>query len=324
MDRDSDSEQLASPWLIAVWPGMGHVAMNAGFYLASKLEMRVFAEFLPRELYDVDHVEVKDGIISQVRVPRNRLFLWRDPKGKRDLVLFIGEAQPPTGKRALCRGLIDTARELGVERVFTFAALSTQMRPEDKSRVVAAATEASTLDEVSQADVDVLREGHIGGLNGVLLGTASEMRMPGVCLLGAIPHLFAQLPYPGASLAVLEVFRELSGIPIELSELENQAQQVSQQLSSLLTKMEGGLRLVSPKSEEGASEEQAAAEEEESADLEEPPLVSPKDNQTIESLFAQAKEDRSKAYELKQELDRLGVFAEYEDRFLDLFRKPEE
>ncbi len=25
-------------------------------------------------------------------------------------------------------------------------------------------------------------------------------------------------------------------------------------------------------------------------------------------------------YELKRELDRLGVFAEYEDRFLDLFK----
>ena len=323
MDHDSESEQLASPWLIAVWPGMGHVAMNAGFYLAAKLEMRVFAEFLPRELYDVDHVEVKDGIIRQVRVPRNRLFLWRDPEGKRDLVLFIGEAQPPTGKRALCRGLIDTARELGVEQVFTFAALSTQMRPDEKSRVVAAATEVSTLEEVSQADIDVLREGHIGGLNGVLLGAASEMRMPGVCLLGSIPHLFAQLPYPGASLAVLKVFRELSGIPIELSELENQANQVSQQLTSLLSKMEGGLRLIPPKSEEESAKAPEVGENE-ANDLEEPPLVSPKDNQTIESLFTQAKEDRSKAYELKQELDRLGVFAEYEDRFLDLFRKPEE
>ena len=31
--------------------------------------------------------------------------------------------------------------------------------------------------------------------------------------------------------------------------------------------------------------------------------------------------DRSKAYELKRELDRLEVFADYEDRFLDLFSK---
>jgi hypothetical protein len=43
----------------------------------------------------------------------------------------------------------------------------------------------------------------------------------------------------------------------------------------------------------------------------------------IEQLFTQAREDRAKAYELKRELDRLDVFREYEDRFLDLFKKPE-
>ena len=40
-----------------------------------------------------------------------------------------------------------------------------------------------------------------------------------------------------------------------------------------------------------------------------------------ERLFEQAAHDRSKAYELKRELDRLNQFASYEDRFLDLFLK---
>jgi hypothetical protein len=44
-------------------------------------------------------------------------------------------------------------------------------------------------------------------------------------------------------------------------------------------------------------------------------------HQRIEELFTQAATDRSKAYELKQELDRLGVFKDYEDRFLDLFKQ---
>lgn len=43
----------------------------------------------------------------------------------------------------------------------------------------------------------------------------------------------------------------------------------------------------------------------------------------LETLFEQAKVDRSKAYELKRELDRLGVFAQFEDPFLDLFEKPD-
>ena len=55
----------------------------------------------------------------------------------------------------------------------------------------------------------------------------------------------------------------------------------------------------------------------------EEPGLSPQDEQHIERLFEQALQDRSKAYELKRELDRLEVFPEYEDRFLDLFKKPE-
>jgi hypothetical protein len=39
----------------------------------------------------------------------------------------------------------------------------------------------------------------------------------------------------------------------------------------------------------------------------------------IETLFHTVAHDRSRAVELKAELDRLGVYEEYEDRFLDLF-----
>jgi len=50
--------------------------------------------------------------------------------------------------------------------------------------------------------------------------------------------------------------------------------------------------------------------------------LSSADEKRIETLFEQAAKDRSKAFELKQELDRLGLFKDYEDRFLDLFKKP--
>ena len=44
----------------------------------------------------------------------------------------------------------------------------------------------------------------------------------------------------------------------------------------------------------------------------------------IEQLFGECQTDRSHAYQLKNELDRLGVFAKYENRFLDLFRTESE
>jgi hypothetical protein len=48
--------------------------------------------------------------------------------------------------------------------------------------------------------------------------------------------------------------------------------------------------------------------------------LSTEDEQRIEELFDQAESDRSKAFELKQVLDQLHVFKDYEDRFLDLFK----
>ena len=70
-----------------------------------------------------------------------------------------------------------------------------------------------------------------------------------------------------------------------------------------------------------AIEQQAPAEEESAVQEPDEEGLGPDDEQRIEQLFEQAKQDRASAYELKRELDRLGVFKEYEDRFLDLFKK---
>ncbi|HJZ93330.1 MAG TPA: PAC2 family protein [Gemmataceae bacterium] len=300
---------LHRPWLVAVWPGMGHVALNAGYYLLSKLGMDVIAELEAGDLFDVDHVEVKAGLIQAGRRARNRFFLWRDPAEKRDLVVFLGEAQPPLGKYPFCRQLVSYARKLGVERVVTFAAMATRMRPGHRSRVFGAATDEDSLQELKRLELEVLEEGHIGGLNGVLLGVAAETGVRGACLLGEMPHMLTQLPFPKASLAVLDVFTTMTGIDLDLSELAEQAQVVEQQLVELLAAAEG-------QDEASQEEEELPAPGPVSEDR-----LSPEDERRIEGLFEQAARQRSKAFELKRELDRLGVFKEYENRFLDLFKK---
>ena len=69
--------KLNHPFLVAVWPGMGNVALSAGYYLLAKLGMHLIAEYEAHDLFDVDHVEVKDGIIQTGRRPRNRHLSWR-------------------------------------------------------------------------------------------------------------------------------------------------------------------------------------------------------------------------------------------------------
>ena len=307
--------QLRSPRLVAVWPGMGHVGVNAGIYLLSKLGMTLYAEFDSSALFDVEAVEVKGGLVRPARRPRNRLFHWADPAGKRDLLVFLGEAQPPLGKYAFCRELIRYVRGLGVDRVDTFAAMATHMHPEHPSRVFAAATDADRLSELRQLELEVVEDGQIGGLNGLLLGVAAEEGVPGTCLLGEMPHLFRQLPFPKASLAVLEVFATQTGIALDLGELAEQAKVVEEQLGELLARVEEQFR------ERAESEGVGDDEGDEGEVNPEPDERDPDAVRRVEELFTQAATDRSKAFELKRELDRLGWFHDYEDRFLDLFRK---
>jgi hypothetical protein len=117
-----------------------------------------------------------------------------------------------------------------------------------------------------------------------------------------------------------------------MTELKVQAKTVEKALLQMLEKLQENARQQAgeegftvegaEKAENGAADEDR---EEESAKKEEKlPAASKLDlaaRKRIESLFTAATEDQAKAFALKEELDRLGVFKQYEDRFLDLFRK---
>ena len=126
-----------------------------------------------------------------------------------------------------------------------------------------------------------------------------------------MPHVFASLPFPKATLAVLESFAAMARIDLDFTELADQAQQIDEKLGALLEHVERTLE-----------QQQADEEEEFQPETAEEDRLGVVNREQIEKLFRDAAKQRAKAFELKQELDRLGVFKDYEDRFLDLFRSP--
>ena len=164
--------------------------------------------------------------------------------------------------------------------------------------------------ELDQPALHRLNEGHIAGLNGVLLGAAADKGRQGICLLGEVPQIFTHFLYPRASMAVLRAFSELADIQLDLDELEEQADAMQPALIAIVAKLDRKLNRDESMDQDDdftpASTEEGLSEE---------------DSQRIEAMFDETGKDRSKAYELKRELDRLEVFKEYEDRFLDLFKK---
>ena len=303
--------KLKDPWLVAVWPGMGNVAMLGGGSLVESLGAGP-AGMIPEEPYfKVDHIEIKDGIATPGRLPRNMFFIWEDPAQRHDLVIFVGEAQPQTGGRALCEAILDRAESLGVTRVFTFASLGSQVSPTNEPTVFAAATNNALLDELTKLGAEVLLEGQISGLNGALIGAAAQRGLEGVCLLGEIPFYAVGVPNPRASLEVVRLFGKLSGIDIDTSILESAAEAAEPRLLSMQKQVS---------SSQDDDEPWGESNDEEPGSESAKPALDVKTRRQIEDLFESAIEDRSLAIKLKRLLDEHGVFGEYEDRFLDLFR----
>lgn len=314
---------------MAVWPGMGNVAVGAGAYLLSKLSARMIHELPARDFFDLQHIDVKHGLATAGRLPRSMLFEWRDPRGRRDLLVFLGEAQPPQHGTAMCHQILEYAAQRPISRVFTFAAMATQLHPSNEPRVFGVATDRAAIDELRSLEVTILKEGQISGMNGILVAAAAERGLPGACLLGELPYFAAGVPNPKASKAVLEVFCTMAGVEIDFAEIEKQAEAVERGLLELLEKMQEAARQQGENVEESFGPPEATGEAEDEQDARAAnnrraePRLDPATRARIEKLFDAARQDRSKAVQLKQELDRIGVFRHFEDRFLDLFTKGE-
>ena len=320
-------QPLNDPWLVAAWPGLGNVAVGAAVYLINSLDMTPVHELSPRGHFAPQHIDIQRGVARIPRLPRSRVFQWRNPGDGRDLLVFIGEAQPQVGGWEIATELLDYAVRRGVSRVVTFAALATQLHPASDPAVRAAVTDPGLLAELREHEVEALSEGQIGGLNGVVLAAAIQRAIPGVCLMAEIPYFAAGVPNLISSRCALEVFTALSDIHIDLTELQQQGEAVRRALLELMERMraeaerQGEGEEEEPESELGA--ELTAPEEEEPEQEPRAPELPLEARSRIERLFDQARQDRSTAFRLKEELDRLGVFEQYEDRFLDLFRRAE-
>lgn len=311
---------------------MGSVSVTAGNYLCQHLGAQLLKEVPSDHFFDVDKIEIDHGLATPGSCPKNSLFGWQDPQGVRDLLIFVAEAQPAARGLELCRALLDEVEPYGAERVFTFAAMGTQQRPTENPRVFAVANQLDLVAELRTWPVELLEKGQITGLNGVLLTAAAERSLPAVSLLGEMPFFAGGVPNPRASLRVLEVFSEQAGITMDLEQLDQHARSVQEGLLRLLEQMTQNAQQAFPPAtpaNEGAEEEElgfsvpdfagAAGGGAPEAGVDLPAG----DRDRIERLFRQASRDRSQALQLKAELDRLGVFESYENRFLDLFKSGE-
>jgi proteasome assembly chaperone (PAC2) family protein len=294
---------------------MGHVGILAASYLRVKLNGQPYAEIDATPYFLPDAIEVQDGIGTIPPPPRQTVYYIAEPP----LLIFEGEAQiaGEPGIR-IASELLDIAQTAGVRTVFTGAAFATAMSYRQPAKVFGVATEATLRQRFINLGIEPLREGRISGLNGLLLGLAKSRALPAASFLATMPQYAIEAPNPKASKAIIEVFCKILNTTIDYTELDERIQETDRMMGEFERRVAAALEALRRPSE---PEEGEAGEKPEPQEAPEPHELMAH----IEQLFEEAQRDRSRAKELKEELDRWGLFHLYEDRFLDLFRKkPEE
>jgi len=215
--RDPVMVVTLSGWVDAGLAGAGAVAV-----LSEQLEARrVFGRIDLADLMDLQQtrptVRLVDGVSREITWPSIELVAGHCG---RDVILCVGP-EPSLRWRAVLGELVDAAERTGVTGAFTLGGIpsvASHRRPVD---VLATATSAELATQIG-----AWRNDYTGptGAQSALQVMLGQSGVPTVSLWAQVPHYVAAGPSPPAIRAVLARLRELSGVSVDLSMLDEQAQ----------------------------------------------------------------------------------------------------
>ena len=230
--------ELRRPVLVAAfrgWNDGGQGASLAAGYLAKEWGGARFAEIDSENFYDFQatrpQVSLEDGMTRKLDWPDNGFFHAEIPGTGRDAVILLG-TEPNLRWKTFAQLVLGLAQDLAVERVVTFGSLLADVPHTRPAPVTAAATDESLMAELG---LEPSRYEGPTGIVGVLLNACSTAGITSLSLWAAVPHYVSLAPSPRAALALVRRFGELMKIDVDVTDLEQAADEYSEQVTEAVS-----------------------------------------------------------------------------------------
>src|SRR5213082_3574949 len=230
--------ELRRPVLVAAfrgWNDGGQGATLAAGYLAKQWNAQQFAEIEAEQFYDFQamrpQVTLEDGMTRRLEWPENSFFHAEIPGTGRDAVILLG-TEPNLRWKTFSGLVLGLAQELSIERAVTFGSLLADVPHTRPAPVTAAATDESLMQELG---LEPSRYEGPTGIVGVLLDSCRNAGITSLSLWAAVPHYVSLAPSPRAALALVRRFGELLAIDVDVSELQQAADDYSEQVSEAVS-----------------------------------------------------------------------------------------
>lgn len=216
------------------WIDAGLAGSAAVSALLKAVPTEVVATFDADELIDYRARRplsvMEDGVYQELSWPKIELQWGRAGDGQHLLVLVGPE--PDSRWKAFAGAVAELAAMFGVRMLVGLGGFPA---PVPHTRTPALVASASS-DELARS-VGIV-PGRLQVPAGVLAALADRLRAdgtPSVGLWARVPHYAAGMPYPRASLQLLQGLARLTGLRVEASELEEQAEETRRRLDELAT-----------------------------------------------------------------------------------------
>jgi len=225
-ERVIEVPRAANAVLVCGLPGSGYVGKLAADHLVSSFELKKVAEYSSATF--PPQVSVKeDGTVDP---PKGELYFAPTKRGK-SLFVFTADAQPTTseGEYELSDAVVKFVKKCGVKKVYTLAAYITGSFS-NSPKVYGAGTSRDMVESLTENGVNLMKDGGISGMNGLLIGVAALRGLEGACLLGETSGYVVDA---GASKAVLELLAKVVGFDVDTSKLKEKAEETQKVISQL-------------------------------------------------------------------------------------------
>jgi proteasome assembly chaperone (PAC2) family protein len=229
---------LRDPVLVAAfrgWNDGGQGASLAAGYLAKEWGGARFAEIDSENFYDFQatrpHVSLEDGLTRKLDWPENGFFHAEIPGTGRDAVILLG-TEPNLRWKTFSQLVLGLAQDLGVQRVVTFGSLLADVPHTRPAPVTAAATDETLMEELG---LEPSRYEGPTGIVGVLLDSCRNAGITSLSLWAAVPHYVSLAPSPRAALALVRRFGELMEIDVDVTDLQQAADEYSEQVTEAVS-----------------------------------------------------------------------------------------
>ena len=237
---------LDEPLMIMTLEGWVDAGLGAAAALAAiigSVPTEVVANFDVDTL--LDHrarrpvVRIVDGVNTGLMWPEIQLRSGRAENGQ-DLLFLVGP-EPDHQWRAFARAVAELAGVFGVRQVVGLGAFPAPVPHTRPARWVATATSTELAHQVGfiPGTIDVP-----AGVQAALERQFAELGVPAVGLWARVPHYAAAMPYPEASVVLLEGLEHLTGVRTDTAELRTAAQSSRERLDELVANSEEHVALV--------------------------------------------------------------------------------